>query len=226
MQGLYFIFPTLIAILISFLFVRAAAIALMLTGLDNNRARFQALSAFSGTGFTTRESELIINHPVRRRIIRWLMMGGNAGIVTVIVTATSSFTRSSGYQLPVNTLILILGIILIYMLAKSRGFVQKWENYIEKKLIKSPDFEESTTEDLLHFLEGYGMVKKIVSSDSSLLGKSLLQLKLNEKGILVLGIEREKNWIPTPKASQVIQSMDRLIVYGPLSRLKSKLVES
>ncbi len=112
------------------------------------------------------------------------------------------------------------------MLAKSRGFVQKWENYIEKKLIKSPDFEESTTEDLLHFLEGYGMVKKIVSSDSSLLGKSLLQLKLNEKGILVLGIEREKNWIPTPKASQVIQSMDRLIVYGPLSRLKSKLVES
>ena len=38
--------------------------------------------------------------------------------------------------------------------------------------------------------------------------------------------KKPKNWIPTPKTSEVIQRMDRLIVYGPLSQLKSKLVES
>lgn len=92
MRSLYFIFPALLAVLISFLFVRAAGIALMMTGLEKNKARFQALSAFSGTGFTTKEAELVINHPVRRKIVTWLMIMGNAGIVTVIVTATSSYS--------------------------------------------------------------------------------------------------------------------------------------
>ncbi|MBL7083361.1 MAG: TrkA C-terminal domain-containing protein [Candidatus Aminicenantes bacterium] len=223
MNSLYFLFPTLLAILISFLFVRAATIALMMTGLDKNKARFQALSAFTGTGFTTKEAESVVNHPQRRKIMRWLMIMGNAGIVTVIITATSSLATSQGYLLPLNILILIVGILLIYKLAKYRGFTRKWEHFIEKKLIKSPVFEESATEDLLHFLEGYGVVKKIILEESPLQGKSLVESKLNEKGILVLGIERDKKWIPTPKAAEIIKSGDNLVIYGPLEVLKSKL---
>lgn len=223
MSSLYFLFPTLLAILISFLFVRAASIALMMTGLEKHKARFQALSAFSGTGFTTKEAELIVNHPVRRKIARWLMIMGNAGIVTVIVTATSSFTTSAGYQLPLNIFLLIFGIFLIYKLASSKGFVRKWENYIEKKLIKSHEFEEGSTEDLLRFMEGYGLVKKIIPEESSMIGKSIAKLEFNKRGILVLGIEREKKWIPTPKAGETLKSYDRLIVYGPLDALKSQL---
>ena len=223
MSSIYFLFPTLLAILISFLFVRAASIALMMTGLEKHKARFQALSAFSGTGFTTKEAELIVNHPVRRKIARWLMIMGNAGIVTVIVTATSSFATSAGYQLPLNLFLLIVGIFFIYKLAQSRGFGRKWENYIEEKLIKSPEFEESATEDLLHFIEGYGMVKKIISDKSPMIGKSIAKLQLNKMGILVLGIERGKSWIPTPKANEILKSYDRLIVYGPLDALKSHL---
>ena len=222
---MYFLFPTLLAILISFLFVRGASIALMMTGLDKNKARFQALSAFSGTGFTTKESESIVNHPQRRKIVRYLMITGNAGIVTVIVAATSSFATSQGYQLPLNILILAVGILLIHRLIKYRGFTRKWEHFIEKKLIKSPVFEESATEDLLHFLEGYGLVKKIVHGGSPISGKSLAKSKLNEKGILVLGIERNKVWIPTPKSSEIINEGDYLVIYGPLKILKLKLEE-
>ena len=223
MVSLYFLLPTLLAILVSFLFVRAASIALMMTGLEKHKAKFQALSAFSGTGFTTKEAELIVNHPARRKIVRWLMITGNAGIVTVIVTATSSFSTSSGYQLPLNILLLIIGIYIIYKLAKNRGFVRSWEHFIEKRLIKSPQFEESTTEDLLHFMEGYGLVKKIVAEGSPMIGQSLAKLKLNKMGILVLGLEREKSWIPIPKASEILQSFDRLVVYGPLDVLKSTI---
>lgn len=223
MISLYFLFPTLLAILISFLFVRAASIALMMTGLDKNKARFQALSAFTGTGFTTKEAESVVNHPQRRKIMRWLMISGNAGVVTVIVTATSSLATSQAYLLPLNTLILIVGVLLIYKLAKYRGFTRKWEHFIEKKLIKSHAFEESATEDLLHFLEGYGLVKKIILEESPLRGKSLVESKLNEKGILVLGIERDKGWIPTPKATEIIISGDNLVIYGPLEALKTKL---
>lgn len=220
MSSLYFLFPTLLAVLISFLFVRGAAIALMMTGLEKKKARFQALSAFSGTGFTTKEAELVINHPVRRKIMSWLMIMGNAGVVTVIVTATSSFATSRGFQLPINVLILVLGIFLIYKIMTHRKIIKKWENFIEKKLIKSPAFEEASTEDLLHFLEGYGLVKKIIREGSPLIGNSISECRLNEKGALVLGIERSMNWIPIPKAHEKIEIDDRLVVYGPNDVLK------
>jgi Trk-type K+ transport system membrane component len=54
MAGLYFLVPTLLMIFVSFLIIRAAAIALMMTGMSERKARFQALSAFTGTGFTTK----------------------------------------------------------------------------------------------------------------------------------------------------------------------------
>ena len=197
----------------------------MMTGLEKKKARFQALSAFSGTGFTTKEAELVINHPVRRKIVTWLMIMGNAGVVTVIVTATSSFSTSRGYQLPINVLVLVVGIFLIYKIATYKKFTRKWESFIEKKLIKSPTFEEAATEDLLHFLEGYGLVKKIISDKSVLIGSSLSKCRLSEKGLLVLGIERGKNWIPTPKASEKLLQGDNLVVYGPLDVLKDLLKE-
>jgi Trk-type K+ transport system membrane component len=92
--GTYFIIPTLLVIFLSLLIVRAASVALVLTGLDQRRAWFQALSAFTGTGFTTREAESVVNHMARRRIISALMLLGNAGIVTVIIGATSVIIRS------------------------------------------------------------------------------------------------------------------------------------
>ena len=124
MDGLYFLLPALLVIFFSFLIVRAAAIALMMTGMDRKRAVFQALSAFSGTGFTTKEAESVVNNPLRRRIVSWLMILGNAGIVTVIITATSSFVTSEGYQLSINVLVLLVGIYLIYKIATHKGFIR------------------------------------------------------------------------------------------------------
>lgn len=223
MSSMAFLIPTLLAIMISFLIVRAASIALMMTGLEKKKARFQALSAFSGTGFTTKESESIVNHPRRRQIIRYLMITGNAGIVTVIVTATTSLATSQGYQLPINALVLIVGVFIIYKIATYKKFTRKWESFIEKRLIKSPAFEEASTEDLLHFLEGYGLVKKIIGKKSPLIGNPLAEGYLREKGVIVLGIERGKNWIPIPEAGEVIKDEDHIIVYGPLNVLRDLL---
>jgi len=220
MDGLYFLVPTLLVIFVSFLVVRAAAIALMMTGMDRKRAVFQALSAFSGTGFTTKEAEFVVNHPVRRRVISWLMILGNAGIVTVIITATSSIVTSTGYLLTVDVLILLVGIYLIYRVATHKGFIRRWESFIEEKLVKSTAFEEGATEDLLHLLEGYGLVRAIITENSPFIGNSLSESGLNEKGLLVLGIERGKNWVPIPKPKETIIAGDRIVVYGPLEVLR------
>ena len=225
MSGLYFILPALFAILFSFLIVRGAAIALMLTGMDYRKAKFQALSAFSGTGFTTKEAESVVNHPRRRKIINRLIILGNAGVVTVIVTMTSSFVGSEGYQIPINIVVFLVGVFIIYAIVSRQKVMQKWENYALKKLRKTSVFEEDATEDLLHFVEGYGLVRVFVKSDSDHINKSLAECRLKEMGLLMLGIERAKEWIPNPKGDEIIKEGDMLILYGPLSVLKNEFKE-
>lgn len=220
MQGLYFLVPTLFTIIVSFLVVRAGGIALMMTGLDVNKAKFQALSAFSGTGFTTKEAETVTNHPDRRQIISWLMVLGNAGIVTVIVTTTSSFIYTQKSDLPLNVLVLVAGIFVIYKVLTRKRIIMGWEHFVEKRLLKKRYLEEGATEDLLHLIEGYGLVKRLVTEKSHINGKALLDFKLPSKGILVLGIERDKKWIPIPKAKEVIRPGDGLIVYGAYDKLR------
>jgi hypothetical protein len=223
MSGLYFLVPTLIAVFIAFLVVRAGAIALMMTGLDQRRARFQALSAFTGTGFTTREAERVIKHPVRRRIISWLMVLGNAGIVTVIVTVTSSLVTSRGSTVPVNLLALAVGLYLIYKVAGHTGLMRRWERFMEDRLQKFEGFEEETTEDLLRLIEGYGLVRAIIREESPLVCSALRECRLTEKEVLILGIERGRTWIPVPKAEEAIKTGDRVVMYGPLEALNSLL---
>ena len=93
MHAIVTVFPLIIIILISAIVVRISAIMLKMTGLDDRTARFQALSAFTGTGFTTRDSEHIVNNEIRRKIIMVLMVLGNAGIVSVIATLALSFLQ-------------------------------------------------------------------------------------------------------------------------------------
>ena len=76
---------------LSALITKVASIALIHTGLSTESAKFQARSAYTGAGLSTQETELIMNHPVRRKIIYNLMLIGNAGIVTVMSSLILTF---------------------------------------------------------------------------------------------------------------------------------------
>jgi len=182
--------PTLLLIFISALVIRAAAIALMMTRMSEKRAGFQALSAFTGTGFTTKEAEHVVNNPLRRRIISWLMILGNVGIVTVIIAATSSLVTSEGYLLSINAVVLLVGIYLIYKTATHKGFIRRWESYIEDKNHMPLRKVQRRT---------FFISLKDMGSYGQLLQKTRLLLVVLCQ-ILVLGIERGKSWSPHSKS--------------------------
>ncbi|MEA2184166.1 MAG: hypothetical protein QOF69_3351, partial [Solirubrobacteraceae bacterium] len=64
----------LVVVLLTLVVTRVATVILISTGMSRESARFQARSALSGAGFTTRESETVVEHPVRRRVISVLMV--------------------------------------------------------------------------------------------------------------------------------------------------------
>ena len=86
----------LILLAVSMVFVRVASVALRLTGLPDHVARFQSISALTGAGFTTTESEAIVNYPIRRRVIVGLMLFGNLGLVSVASTFIIAFSNRVG----------------------------------------------------------------------------------------------------------------------------------
>jgi hypothetical protein len=225
-MGLYLIVPTLLVIFVSFLIVRAGGVALMMTGMDKKKARFQSLSAFSGTGFTTRESELIVNNPRRRQIVTWLIILGNAGIVTVIVSATSTIVTSQGYQIPISVVAIVVGAFVIYRLVSRTGLGRYWEDFIQRRLIKSRVFEEGTIEDLVHIADDYGLVQAVVSPKSSLIGRDLFHVNSDEHPFWIVGIKREKTWISLPKSTEKIEAGDKLVIYGDLEFLRKLFQET
>ncbi|MDP3879541.1 MAG: TrkA C-terminal domain-containing protein [Dehalococcoidales bacterium] len=221
MNGLILILPTLLLILASFLVVTAASALLMLTGMDSQRARFQALSSFTGTGFTTREAESVVNHPQRRRIVMALMMLGHAGIVAVVVTATSSVVTSGGsWETTLIFLVVLLYVYALYLIVKYGGITKRWEGFISKRFARHLG-EEGTPAELLHLLEGYGIVRMPVKPDLPVLSSCVSQDTCRDKGLLVIGIERGDRWIPLPNDDEKINDGDSIVIYGSLDVLNN-----
>ncbi|MEZ5557045.1 MAG: TrkA C-terminal domain-containing protein [Pseudomonadales bacterium] len=222
MSGLYYVIPTLATIVVSILIVRAGAIALVMTGMDYEKAKFQALSAFSGTGFTTREAERVVGNARRRRIISLLMILGNAGIVTVIVATTSSFANARGLEAGVNVIALVLGLGAIIVVARHAPFVRRWEAFARERLSRLRIFEDDATlDELLHLAEGYGVVRIRLSSDSKLIGQTLVDVNSGLEHSFILGIEHDRQWVPTPRLTGTLKAGDYLVIYGKLEDLQA-----
>ena len=205
----------LVILTFSFLVTRLATVALTLTGVSAELARLQAVSAFTGVGFTTSESENIVNHPVRRRILILLMIVGNAGIVTAVASLILSFagvTRGEG----VTRLVwLALGVSALWIGATrdwtERGMdrVMRWALARWTRL-RAVDFTE-----LLGLSGRYRVRELAVEPGDWVEGRSLEELQLFDEGITVLGIHRAGgSYVGVPRGETEIAAGDRLVLYG------------
>ncbi|TXK73657.1 TrkA C-terminal domain-containing protein [Mesonia sp. HuA40] len=201
---------------LSALITRVAAIALAHTGLSTEVARFQARSAYTGTGFTTSETEKIMNFPVRRKIIHSLMLIGNAGIVTTMSTLILTFVLpNSTSNLLWGLFIIIVGMAIIWWAVQSPWVDKYLSKVIGKALKKYTSIEVKDYASILHLAEDYRITELRVDEDSWLTNKSLNQLALRKEGIIVLGIKRKDGqYLGSPNGSSLVKTGDLLTMYG------------
>lgn len=208
---------TLIFVIALSMFVtKAATIALMHTGMSRERARFQARSAFSGAGFTTTESEVVVKHPVRRKVIMLLILLGNAGVVTAISSLILGFVGpSEGFAHERNIYLLIFGIAFLYFAAKSNRLDRFLEKIINKMLEEFTDIRPKSFSKLMTVMEDFEVTEISAENNDWLNGSTLASLNLPDEGVLVLGIIRKDNsYIGVPRGRYEIEEADRLVVYG------------
>ena len=205
----------LIIIFLSILINRIATVALTFTGLSREMAQFQARSALSTVGYTTSESENVVNHPVRRRIISLLMLVGNAGIAGVLATVVVTFTGQSENPLYMRFIVLGLGVFLLWAVAMSKWVDDQLFKLISWALRRFTRMESHDFINLLHLGAGYSVTELQIEEDDWLIGQRLDQLRLSDVGVNVLGIQRVNNVFEgNPTGSTYIRGLDKLIVYG------------
>ena len=210
----------LIIIIISYCIVRSGAIALEMTGVSVHIARFQALSAFTGTGFTTQETEIIVNHPIRRKIISSLMILGNAGIVSIIGAFIFSFGGTGSFNPLFTLIIIIVAVAGLYKIAVHRTVDTKLSETIRQNLRTRLHIEKVLIEEIIHQPEGYGVASIIIAKDSKIAQHTLGDLGLKDNNIIVLSIERDGSIIPQPASETQINEDDRLICFGKFDLIR------
>jgi hypothetical protein len=209
----------LVIISASYLLVRVGALGLELTGIDRERANFQALSAFTNSGYTTKESEEMVRHPVRRRIISVLMILGHAGMVTMIGTFAKSLMEDNLGRTALNVGFIFLGLVVLVWLARWQGLTRRVHDAAQKWLAARYDFHAPSTEEMLRVGQGYGVSRVRVDDNSPVAGRFLKELDLRTRAVQVLGIERDGAFLPVPGGDDRLHAGDVIIVYGKESAM-------
>jgi len=206
---------------ISVILIRVAAVALETTGLSRDAARFQARSAFTGVGFTTSEAENIVVHPVRRRIVMWLMLVGNVGTVSVMAAVLISAIDLRSQQ-GVGPLLALLigGLALLCAVGSSRWVDQKVCRLIGWAIRRWTTLNALDCTHLLHLRDAYGVSKFRVKEGDWITGRCLHDAELVDEGLIVLGIERTEGTFLNAATTDVEARVgDELVVFGPTARI-------
>ncbi|WP_226483157.1 TrkA C-terminal domain-containing protein [Natrinema amylolyticum] len=217
---MYALVSLIIIISLSMLVVRTGTVALTMTGLSEEVASFQSLSAYSGAGFTTDEAEEITAYPSRRKTVKMLMRLGNVGLVTTIASLVISLAD------PVTRfrrlMILVAVCLLLLLLARSTWFNELLTPVIERTLSRSARFQLRDYTGLLNLDREYRVADFAVDEGEWLAGERLGDLELrSSEGVTVLGIEREDGtYIGAPSGEHRIHAGDRVIAYGQAERLR------
>lgn len=205
-----------VIVIASLLVTRVATIMLTLTGMSRESARFQARSAFSGAGFTTSESEAVVSHPVRRKIIMTMILLGNAGIVSGIAALLLSFAQTSGSGDAATRIFILAGGLFVLFRVAATGWADRaLSRMIERALRRWTDLAIMDYAGLLRLTGDWEVGELEVTEGSWLADVCLEDLRLPEEGVLCLGIERtDGRWLGAPGRLTKLHVGDVAVLYG------------
>lgn len=205
----------LLIVALSLVLTRVATVLLVATGLSRQVARFQARSALTGAGFTTTESEGVVNHPLRRRVIMTLMLLGNVGLVASAGSLILGFSRGGTGSPSSQVIELVVGLVALVALSRSTR-VDRWLTGAAARLLGR--YGNLPTRDLSGLLQlsgNYSVTELAVRPEDWMAGRHLADLALRDEGVVVLGVTRPGgHYLGAPGGSTQIRPGDLLTVYG------------
>ena len=191
-----------------------------LTGLTAERARFQVTSLLTGTGFTTRESEIIMSSPRRRRLARITMLFGYVFTVTIVSALINVFMSMKSIQAEnqlFSLLIPLVTVALIFIFMR----VPTVHTWGDRQLRRLADliFARKETFNAVLLIDNLGSESiaqvTLRQIPDEYRGVSLAETRLRaETGILVMLVEHPGGKPAAARADTVFEPGDKLTVFG------------
>ncbi|MFZ7943227.1 TrkA C-terminal domain-containing protein [Neobacillus sp. 19] len=185
-----------------------------LTGLKVEVSRFQVISMMTGTGFTTGESELILGHPVRRRLASFLILFG-AFSLAVIISSISQFLSEGLRTKEILSAAAIA--IAVFAILKLRGVQRLLERGFTGKITRKIELADLPMRDVFLKNKEDTLLDLHIYEDSELANRTLNEVAEDHDnlGLIALLIKRGdvrivKNIYDTP-----IQEGDQILLFGP-----------
>ena len=195
------------------------SVSLEATGMERSRAHFQALSALSGTGFTTKDSETVVNHSTRRWIVTWLMFFGNAGFITILilimVSVGTNISNISAERIVLVSIFVGISLLFIWL-----GMMDRVSNSVVRLLRKSRFLRQDITDwDIVHRQGDYGVFRIAMNHSIVDADKSLSVSPFWRPSISILSIERGREVLTFPGADAKLHKGDTLLCYGEVKEI-------
>lgn len=206
-------------ILIYILLIKIFTTLLRLTGVTNAKAKFQAISLISNTGFTTNEAEIITTSKARRNIAIAAMISGHVFsvvIVSLIINLISVFSMQELKSNYVNIILVFVGFFAIFIIFKIPFIKKGYEKLLEKFAMKI--MGTSQHENLIALLDNYGKesVAEVTINRLPTIMKDKCLNDINLRDLYkinVLSVRRKGRALAVDK-NTMLQEGDILILYG------------
>lgn len=202
--------------------IEISAVLLAMTGLDKKIARFQAISMLTSTGYTTGESELINEHPLRRRLGGFLILFGTFSLA-VIISAITSILSNNFFTVEIGYIAAIL--VTLMLILKIPSLQEKMARLLKSEVKESFPISDLPIRDILETGEDDHMFELAVSNDSKYTGKTCATLIGDDEDIMVLFIQRGDIKIRNLCRETSLHPGDRVILYGNQNSIQKKFGE-
>ncbi len=214
-------------ILFIFIYMVIAEIFVMLfriTGLTDEKARFQVISMLTNSGYTTKEAELLVNSKIRRKLSRFVMIFGYAFTVTIVSTVVNVFLqfRDTFIGGAIALIPMVLGILAVLWFIKRSKWLSSFVDKIIMKIANRFLYDENSNPIII--IEDYGNLVlakielKIMPKELDGIGLSESNIKSNY-GINILFRKTLKGQF-LPEANTVFEQGDKIIVVGTESKIR------
>ncbi len=240
-MNLWLAISLILAVVSVYMFViETYFVAFKLTGLATKKIKFQVASLFTGSGFTTSESELIANDDRRRKIAVACMYTGHIFSVVIMGLIINMFfsistSISVGSFSDVNftdwyfiVFYVALGIFLFVLFLKIPPINKRFQRLLEKIAINATKNRRNT--NIITVIDFYGknaiaevVLNRIPSFAEDV---SLSQMNLTSKFVInILSIRRGKRTVEVTRDT-MFRKGDILVIYGLVNDIKTAFIDS
>lgn len=220
------------AVLLFFLFIlvyimiaEIFTVLFRLTGLTEEKAKFQVISMLTNSGYTTQESEIIATSKIRRKLARITMVFGYAFTVTIVSSVVNIFLALEKTQIQhVIWIICILCffVVLLYIFRKLNWLRKSFDKRIEWIGNRIMFGKCSNPVVILDNYEGVVMAEVFLTNVPKFLEKKMLkETNLKENyNVIILLIKRNDGLIEKINGDISVKKNDTLFVFGERKNIR------